>query len=101
MTDPAPSVRIEAAYAVIRLPDDTRAQLCTELADCPCPMAKSAATQASKRWLFDALADPPVRVPLRDVHGVRVALGDCPCRPVKDMSSVRRRLSAALAKTGC
>lgn len=94
------SIRITAGLAVIALPDDARAQLLTDLADCPCAAPKSRATAAIRRQFRAALEHPPVEWPLRDIHGLRVALGDCPCRASRDTTTIRHRLSGALAKTG-
>ncbi|QIR85025.1 hypothetical protein [Paracoccus sp. AK26] len=39
-----------------------------------------------------------IRVPLSEVHGLRVCLADCPCRATKSTATqdIRRRLSKAL-----
>lgn len=41
-----------------------------------------------------------IRVPMRDVQGLRVALAECPCRAVKstDTANFRIRLSMALGR---
>ena len=43
-----------------------------------------------------------IRVPLREVHGLRVALAECPCRAPKATSTatIRQRLDRALARLG-
>ena len=43
-----------------------------------------------------------IRIPLRDVHGLRVALGECPCRAPKSFGSanIRQRLALALGRIG-
>lgn len=43
-----------------------------------------------------------IRIPLREIHGLRVALEPCPCRASKSASSqsIRSRFSAALGKLG-
>lgn len=57
MTGPAPSVRIEDGYAIIR-------------------------------------------IPLPEVHGLRVALAECPCRAPKSIETagIRQRLAKALGR---
>lgn len=39
-----------------------------------------------------------IRVPLSEIHGLRVALADCPCRATKSLATqdIRQRLSRAL-----
>ena len=39
-----------------------------------------------------------IRVPLSEIHGLRVALADCPCRATKSHATqdIRHRLSRAL-----
>lgn len=41
-----------------------------------------------------------IRVPLSEVHGLRVALAECPCRGPKSTATkdIRQRLSAALGR---
>lgn len=41
-----------------------------------------------------------IRVPMSEVHGLRVALEECPCRAPKSNSTaaIRKRISAGLAK---
>lgn len=43
-----------------------------------------------------------IRVPLREVHGLRVALAPCPCTAPKSTAtaSIRDALATALARTG-
>lgn len=43
-----------------------------------------------------------IRVPLREVHGLRVALAECPCKAPKSTSTatIRQRLDRALARLG-
>lgn len=43
-----------------------------------------------------------IRIPLREVHGLRVALAECPCRAPKSFSSadIRQRLALALGRIG-
>ena len=43
-----------------------------------------------------------IRVPLKEVHGLRVALAECPCRAPKATSTatIRQRLDRALARLG-
>lgn len=98
MTAPAPALAIEGGHVVIRLPDDVRDDLAASLAPCPCVAAKSTATEDARQWLLGALSDPPVRVPLHQVHGLRVVLADCPCRGPQPGNTIRHRLSAALGK---
>lgn len=83
------SVRLEAGWAVIRLTLPERDQLVADLAECPCRAAKSIATAEERAWLRDELAALPVRVPLHRVHGLRVALGPCPCRGPRGRPSHR------------
>lgn len=94
----SPAVTIEGGYAVIRLPGGARDELAGELAPCPCRIAKSIDTAEARQWLLDALSSPPVRVPLHEVHGLRVALGDCACRAPQPTNTIRHRLSVALGK---
>ena len=94
----APAVVIEGGYAVIRLPGGARDELAASLAPCPCVAAKSTSTAEARQWLLDALSDPSVRVPLHEIHGLRVALADCPCRCPQPGNTIRHRLSAALGK---
>lgn len=91
-------VRVESGMAVIRLPEDARAQLAHELAPCPCVAPKSIATTETRQALLDALPHQPVRWPLHDIHGLRVALGDCACRGPQPSDTIRHRLSVALGK---
>lgn len=41
-----------------------------------------------------------IRIPLADVHGLRVALAECPCRATKsiDTMNIRQRLARALGR---
>ena len=43
-----------------------------------------------------------IRIPLAEVHGLRVALAECPCRAPKATSTatIRQRLDRALARLG-
>ena len=43
-----------------------------------------------------------IRVPLREVHGLRVALAECPCKAPKSTSTaaIRQRLDRALVRLG-
>jgi hypothetical protein len=43
-----------------------------------------------------------IRLPLREVHGLRVALAECPCRASKatETANIRQRLAKALGKVG-
>lgn len=44
-----------------------------------------------------------IRVPLADVHGLRVALAECPCRAAKSIATatIRQRLATALGRLSC
>lgn len=92
-------IAIEGGFVVIRLPAPLRQQLYREMEPCSCRAPKSLATREVATQFRDMLADPPMRWPLREVHGLRVALADCPCRgPQPDPDSVRQRLSMGLGK---
>lgn len=41
-----------------------------------------------------------IRLPLSEVHGLRVALAECPCRAPKSIATatIRQRLAAALGR---
>ena len=41
-----------------------------------------------------------IRLPLTDIHGLRVALAECPCRAAKSIetASIRQRLAKALGR---
>lgn len=41
-----------------------------------------------------------IRIPLSEVHGLRVALAECPCRAPKSLATrdLRQRLAGALGK---
>ncbi|WP_282029469.1 hypothetical protein [Paracoccus marcusii] len=43
-----------------------------------------------------------IRLPLSEVHGLRVVLADCPCRATKSTgtTTIRRALDRALARLG-
>lgn len=43
-----------------------------------------------------------IRVPLREVHGLRVALAECPCKAPKATStaSIRQAIAIGLGKLG-
>lgn len=98
MSDTA-SVKLEAGWAVIRLPEADRDQLLADLAECPCRAPKSAATAEERAWLREQLAELPVRVPLHRIHGLRVALGACACRgPSGANETTRKRLATALGR---
>ncbi len=98
MSDTA-SVKLEAGWAVIRLPQADRDQLMADLAECPCRAPKSAATAEERAWLREQLAELPVRVPLHRIHGLRVALNSCPCTgPTAAGDTIRERLNRALGR---
>lgn len=44
-----------------------------------------------------------IRVPVSDVHGLRVALAECPCRAAKSIATatIRQRLKKALGGLSC
>ncbi|WP_103173747.1 hypothetical protein [Paracoccus sp. SY] len=91
-------VRVESGEAVIRLPEDARNKLVEELAPCPCVAPKSIATTETRQAFLDALPHQPVRWPVSNIHGLRVALGDCACRGPQPSDTIRHRLSVALGK---
>lgn len=95
-------IRIENGECVITLAGPDKVRLFRELAPCTCVANKSAATEALRARFREALMDPPVRWPIREVHGLRVALGHCAGHPprIEDKEGVRARLSAQLAKVG-
>ncbi|RMC33743.1 hypothetical protein [Paracoccus alkanivorans] len=41
-----------------------------------------------------------IRIPMSEVHGLRVALAECPCRATKstETANIRRRFDKALAR---
>ena len=43
-----------------------------------------------------------IRIPLKDAHGLRVALAECPCRAPKSNATkdIRQRLATALGRLG-
>lgn len=94
-----PSVNIEAGWCVIRVPAADRAELLADLAECSCRATKSTATAEVRQQFREAMADPPARIPLRDIHGLRVALAACPCRgPDTATATIRQRLATALGR---
>lgn len=91
-------VKIEGGYVVIRLTPLNRKKLRAELEPCPCKTNKSAATQRVREDFLRAMDDPPIRLNLHEVHGIRVMLGDCPCRAPTPKGLIRQRLSQAMGK---
>lgn len=57
---PLPSIRIEAGYAVIRIPMDEVHGLRVALAECPCKAPKSYATMNIRQRIVRALGSLPV-----------------------------------------
>lgn len=98
----ANSIKIEGAECIITLAGPDKVRLFKELAPCECVTNKSKATEDLRARFRAALLDPPVRWPIREVHGLRVALGHCAGHPpkIEDKDSVRGRLSSQLAKVG-